>query len=123
MSQYSWRPRLHYLQEVVLGYRPGSWRSADLPSGWSRIREAVFARDGYRCQAILPDGGQCESPGPFECDHLGDPADHSLQALQTLCVSHHRRKTAADANAAMRSRRKEIDGRLRKPVERHTGMP
>ena len=104
-------------------YRPGSWRSADLPSNWSRIREAVFARDGYRCQAILPDGGQCESPGPFECDHLGDPSDHSLQALQTLCQSHHRRKTAADANAAMRSRRKEIDGRLRKPVERHPGMP
>ena len=106
-----------------MGYRPGSWRSAELPPGWSRIREAVFARDGYRCQAILPDGGQCESPGPFECDHLGDPADHSLQALQTLCQSHHRRKTAADANAAMRSRRKEIDGRLRKPVERHPGMP
>ena len=104
-------------------YRPGSWRSAPLPAGWARIREAVFSRDGYSCQAILPDGSQCPNGGPFECDHLGDPSDHSLQSLQTLCSPCHRRKSASEANAAMRLRRKEIDGRLRKPVEGHPGMP
>ena len=102
--------------------RPGSWRSAPLPPNWPVIRRRVFERDGYVCQEVLDGDVQCGAPAT-ECDHTGAADDHSMAALRALCGPCHRRKTASDANAAMRSRRKEIDGRLRKPVERHPGMP
>lgn len=101
--------------------RPGSWRSAPLPSNWAAIRRRVFERDGYVCQEILDGDVQCGAPAS-ECDHTGDPGDHSLSALRALCGPCHRHKSAASANEAMRAKRAEIDKRLRKPVEKHPGM-
>lgn len=101
--------------------RPGSWRSSPLPANWRSIREAVFERDGRRCTELV-DGVQCSSAAS-ECDHLGSESDHSMQNLTSLCTFHHRRKSARQANAAALARRREIRGRLRRPEERHPGMP
>lgn len=101
--------------------RPGSWRSSPLPPNWQALRAAVFERDGHRCTELV-DGGQCPNRAS-ECDHTGAADDHSMAALTSLCTFHHRRKSARQANAAAAARRREIRGRLRRPEERHPGMP
>ena len=36
---------------------------------WSATRWAVLSRDGFRCQAILPDGSRCLRPSRLEVHH------------------------------------------------------
>lgn len=102
--------------------RPGSWRSSPLPPDWRQIRQRVFERDNHRCVWLNDDGSQCLGRAS-ECDHIGSESDHSMQNLRSLCTGHHRSKSAREANAAATARRREIRGRLRRPEERHPGMP
>lgn len=101
--------------------RPGSWRSAPLPANWRSIREAVFERDGYRCTELV-DGVQCPQRAS-ECDHVGSAGDHSMANLVSLCTVHHRSKSGREARAVQVARMREVRGRLRRPEERHPGMP
>lgn len=92
------------------------WRSVPRPVDWEARREAVIARDVV-CQ-WLTDGRLCGSTQEPECDHIGDPADHSLENLRLLCGPHHRKRTAIQASEA--AKRKRLS-RYR-PSERHPGL-
>jgi 5-methylcytosine-specific restriction protein A len=67
------------------------------------------------CQWRMPGGGLCGvRDGSNEVDHKGDRDDHRLEALQLLCVEHHKAKTLAEAAAARVS--------TTRPKERHPGL-
>lgn len=96
----------------------GSWRSVARPVDWPARVDRVKRRDRV-CQWV--EGGQiCGSIEHLEVDHIGDPADHSLDNLRLLCRTHHRRRTGqqgAQAAAAARARRPR-----RRPEEPHPGL-
>lgn len=94
---------------------PSAWRRTPRPRGWKALREQALARDGHRCTWV-EDGEQCPAPGT-DVDHIGDPADHTLDNLRVLCGPHHRRRTALQARAA----RGEMPTR-RRPTEAHPGL-
>lgn len=61
---------------------------ADLETGrWQRVRQAVLARDEYRCVS-------CGKAGKLECHHVISPLideslKHDFGNLETLCVRCH----------------------------------
>lgn len=58
---------------------------------WKAIRKQVLLRDRYTCQRC---GRLCGYPGEAHVDHIdGDTFDNRLEALQTLCIGCHSRKT------------------------------
>jgi DEAD/DEAH box helicase domain-containing protein len=83
----------------------GSWSSDanDYGPGWPRLREAVRARDGYRCQICgTPEAGRqhdVHHKVPFR--QYASAADaNRMDNLITLCPTCHRR---AETNVRMRS--------------------
>ena len=84
-------------------------------AGWKKLRTRVLTRDRWICQI-------CNQPGAGTVDHIipaslgggDDPAN--LQAVHDQPC--HRKKTAAEANAAKAARRAS---RLR-PPEPHPGL-
>lgn len=76
-----------------------------MPSNWQAITRRVRARDGHRCTWIRADDTRCTETTRLEVDHIGDPNDHTLPNLRTLCHWHHARRTAAQAAAARTDRR------------------
>lgn len=94
----------------------GSTRRETLPPNWREIREAVFARDGYRCVEIMPDGRRCINPAQ-ECDHGDDRLDHSMGNLRSLCKPHHAARSASQGGRASQAARKKR--RRLRPAERH----
>lgn len=78
-----------------------SGRTAPLPPDWdSYIRPTVLKRDGYRCVKTRGDTDErCDWPAT-DVDHMGEPDDHRLHMLQSLCEYHHARKTAAQGGRA-----------------------
>lgn len=97
----------------------GSTRRETLPPDWLEIRQKVFARDGYRCTAILPDGRRC--PGPAqECDHIGDRLDNSLGNLRSLCTPHHQHRSSSQGGrASAEARKKRYRHPKKRPAETH----
>lgn len=85
-----------------------------MPPGWSRIRAAVLARDKRKCQA-----GTYKCTGrATEVDHLGDPDDHRLEMLQSVCRECHQ-VLGGQRSAAKR----KAKGRTRvRPPERHPSI-
>jgi 5-methylcytosine-specific restriction endonuclease McrA len=94
----------------------GSPRKSQLPADWRTIRTQVLERDGYRCVARLRDGERCPEAGN-QVDHIERGQDHSLSNLQTLCLHHHKQKTAKEASAA-----RGPATTLRRPTEQHPGL-
>lgn len=81
----------------------GSDRRERLPGNWQTLRLRVLRRDGWRCQARMSDGTQCDEPAR-DCDHIIPGDDHRLANLQALCPWHHARKTAGEGAEARRPR-------------------
>jgi hypothetical protein len=77
---------------------PGAWRTTPRPRGWKGLRAQALERDAQQCTWI-EDGERCPEPGT-DADHIGDPEDHRLDNLRTLCGYHHRKRTALQARAA-----------------------
>lgn len=94
------------------------WRSAPRPVDWPARVAAVLARDKVCQWRISEDGTLCGSVDHLECDHIGDPRDHSLTNLQALCRTHHRSKTGRQGGTASQARR----AKRQRPAERHPGM-
>ena len=80
-----------------MGWASSSRRS-ELPRDWAKRVERVKRRAHGRCQAETHEPG-CDRVGR-ECDHVGDPHDHSLTNLQWLSKPCHRAKTQREARAA-----------------------
>lgn len=71
----------------------GSTRRAELPPGWSsRIVPRILARD--------PVCTTCNLAMSREVHHVGDPSDHSDEALAGVCVDCHKAATKRQATAA-----------------------
>jgi 5-methylcytosine-specific restriction protein A len=90
-----------------------STRRDRLPPDWdSRVRPAVFARDGHICYV-------CGKPGANDVDHKNPGDDHSLENLGPIhkwpC---HARKSAAEGGRAAALKRPKIN---REP-EAHPGL-
>jgi 5-methylcytosine-specific restriction endonuclease McrA len=94
-----------------------SRRSTPLPQGWAKIRRACLTRDGWQCTQPLPNGQRCPITTGLEADHLGDPADHTLENLATKCKDHHASKTGRQAAQARWSTH-----RAAKRTPRHPGL-
>ncbi|MET9953523.1 HNH endonuclease signature motif containing protein [Streptomyces sp. NPDC006339] len=92
-----------------------AWRTTPRPRGWKALRAPALERDAYRCTWV-EDGEQCTEPGT-DADHIGDPDDHSVENLRTLCQYHHRKRTAMQARAA----RGDMPSR-RRPRGEHPGL-
>jgi 5-methylcytosine-specific restriction endonuclease McrA len=53
---------------------------------WKQARAAAQRRDGFRCVRC----GLTNSKTKLEVHHVnGDPTDHRLENLETLCIRHH----------------------------------
>lgn len=98
----------------------GKWASSrrrdQLPKDWKKIRERILARDGYRCTETLSDNSRCTEPAT-DVDHIERGNDHSEANLRSLCGHHHRKKSAAEGNAA-----RPKAPPLRRPSEPHPGL-
>lgn len=94
---------------------PSQWRTTPRPRGWKALRAQALERDGNQCTWI-DDGQRCTNAGT-DADHIGDPDDHSIDNLRTLCGYHHRKRTALQARAA----RGELPSRQR-PRPAHPGL-
>lgn len=76
----------------------GSTRRAQLPPGWSsRIVPRILARD--------PICTICSVHLSREVHHVGNPHDHSDEALAGVCVACHKAATAQQAAQARRQGR------------------
>jgi hypothetical protein len=71
-----------------------------------RVREAVFFRDGYRCQlAGVTDAGRCFGElTPHHKLKEGQGGAYTVENLVSLCA-HHNDQLEADANLAALARR------------------
>lgn len=83
-----------------------SARTSPLPRDWKRIRAAVLERDGWRCTEVRGDTGRRCDARATDVDHMGDPDDHRLCMLRSLCAHHHRRVTGRQGGGAVRKRAK-----------------
>ncbi|MPZ13771.1 MAG: hypothetical protein GEU73_05005 [Chloroflexi bacterium] len=87
-----------------------AWRTKPLPPDWHKTQPRILARDQGICYV-------CGKPGATQVDHKvpgsqdGSEDDSNLGAIHVSC---HRSKTAREANARHRLRK-------RKP-EDHPGM-
>lgn len=95
-----------------------SGRTVPLPENWSSIRLEVLKRDKWLCRWKLPSGAQCPRRAT-DVDHMGEPDDHRLFKLRSLC-SHHHAKVTAQQGVAGRARRKQPRKRDRRQ-EKHPG--
>jgi 5-methylcytosine-specific restriction protein A len=74
-------------------------RRARLPVNWgNEIRPRILARDGHRCRWI--DRGRRCTRQATDVDHIVNNDDDSDANLQALCVTHHRKKSAAEGHRA-----------------------
>ena len=91
---------------------PDAWatstRKYRLPRDWHKIRARILKLDGYRCCWV--EAGQRCTARATDVDHVVRGDDHRDENLQSLCVPHHRRKTAAEIPRAKR------------PPEKHPGL-
>lgn len=85
------------------------------------VRRRVLDRDGHACQWV-DESGWCGADAN-QVDHVDRFGGDGLENLQALCEFHHVRKSASEGGSAAAEARREIWGRLRKPPERHPGMP
>lgn len=99
----------------------GSWHVNPLPSNWAQIRRRVLERDNHECQ-WLADGWYCGARAN-QVDHIVPGGSDDLSNLQALCEQHHELKSKREGAAAYWKKRREIDKRLRKPAEKHPGLP
>jgi 5-methylcytosine-specific restriction protein A len=93
-------------------------RASELPADWPRRRAETLRADNHRC--VWPgrwSDRQCGMPAN-EVDHIKPGGDHSWRNLQSLCPSHHQRKTQQESAAA---RRKQL-AKLKHPEPRHPGL-
>lgn len=99
---------------------PGGWvgstRRQRLPADWHIIAARILTRDGHQCRAVLTDGTRCTERAT-DVDHIVRGDDHSDANLQSLCGWHHKRKTAAEGNAA-----RPAPPTNKRPPERHPGL-
>ncbi|MCX5598442.1 HNH endonuclease [Streptomyces phaeochromogenes] len=94
----------------------GGWKGSDrksrLPSGWSKIRARILARDPI-CKICGV------RPSAF-CDHIVAKADdHSDTGLQGLCGPCHDQKSAREGAAAAKAKGRPTRQR---PGESHPGI-
>ena len=62
---------------------------------WSRVRRAVFERDGWRCVQCGRGGRlECDHVTPLDCEPGQDPYD--VNGCQTLCRACHIAKTRGE---------------------------
>jgi 5-methylcytosine-specific restriction endonuclease McrA len=84
----------------------GSHHRNDLPSDWTRRRQRILRRDGYRCQWRERVDGQLSSCAARATDvdaivPTTAGGSHTDDAnLQSLCHQHHLRKSAREGRAA-----------------------
>lgn len=101
---------------------PTGWqnsnRAARLPPNWDTIRAAVLRDASYRCETLMRNGTRCHDRAT-EVDHIIAGDNHDRSNLQAICTWHHRRKTAAEANAARQRNRAQRTGRRE---QQHPGL-
>lgn len=86
-----------------------------LPPGWARTRQRVLHRDPIcRCEGCpLCTSKGCPRPST-DCDHIGNPDNHTDTNLRGLCHPCHKHRSAHQGAAART--------RTRRPPEPHPGV-
>lgn len=76
---------------------PECLKQVRLLCDWNYIRNRIRRRDKWKCQWVVADGQICGEYAK-DVDHIIELADggsfHNPINLRSLCVSHHRTKTA-----------------------------
>jgi 5-methylcytosine-specific restriction endonuclease McrA len=97
----------------------GNWRDTArrdrLPPDWPAIRRRILTRDGHRCTWTV-DGHRCAAVAT-DVDHRVNNDDDRDSNLRALCSYHHRKKTAAEGNAA----KARLRAAVRRTPEAHPG--
>lgn len=88
-----------------MAWKSKSSRTAPLPPDWYRRRAIVLKRDGQRCVHVREDTGQRCTERATDVDHIGEPDDHRIHMLQSLCSWHHRQKTGSQGGRQVRKKR------------------
>ena len=81
-------------------------RREELPPDWHKIRARVLKRCGYRCEYRSESGVRCWGTAT-DVDHALGRTIHDENALQGLCPTHHKRKTAGESRDAKRAKRRK----------------
>jgi 5-methylcytosine-specific restriction protein A len=94
-----------------------SERRLSLPANWDQLRRETRDAAGGMCQWPRSSGRLCGQPGT-DCDHIGDPSDHSFANRRWLCRFHHNMHTSQQSAEARRA----IQAKVMHPVEKHPGL-
>lgn len=89
-----------------MAWKSRSSRTTPLPPDWHRRRAKRLKMDGYRCVHIREDTGQRCTERATDVDHIGEPDDHHIEMLRSLCSYHHLQKTGSQGGRRVRQKRK-----------------
>ena len=96
----------------------GSDRKSRLPDDWAARRLERLKKDGFRCTWKLPKTGERCPRKATDVDHRKPGDDHSMKNLQSLCATHHGKKSSFEGRQARQKRW----GKIARPAERHPGL-
>ncbi|GAA3510049.1 hypothetical protein GCM10022234_00280 [Aeromicrobium panaciterrae] len=80
----------------MTGWRP----DRPLPKNWKGLRKRRLNRDGHRCQLAYED--TCTGRAT-EVHHAGDPHDHRIEQLLSVCHECHEVETQRQSAEATRA--------------------
>lgn len=91
---------------------------------WRKLRQQVLDRDGHRCQlcGCQLTTGQPRHPRNFECDHIGNRTDNSLNNLRALCRNCHKKRSSHQGGTSPRHKYVPSPKLRRNQTEKHPGL-
>lgn len=91
-----------------MAWKSKSSRTVPLPKDWWRLRAKRLKMDGHRCVRIREDTGQRCTEKATDVNHIGEPHDHRIEMLESLCSWHHNQETGRQGGSRVRQAKKFV---------------